>query len=107
MSDIEPPAREPGPMIVNRPGELSYAGLQTFLKLPVCLTPADLRAGGVDIAIAGVPWDGTATTRSGTQLGPKAIRAADHLPGWPAPRAHLDVRVDPLAHLNVVDYGDS
>jgi agmatinase len=101
------PPRTPGPIVVNRPGEFSYSGVQTFLKLPVCLTPEDLRAGGVDVAIAGVPWDGTAVTRSGTQLGPKAIRAADHLLGWPAPRAHLDVRVDPLRELTVVDYGDS
>ncbi len=100
-------ARTPGPISVNRPYELSYAGVQTFLKLPVCLTSEDLRAGNVDIAVAGVPWDGTAGTRSGTQLGPKAIRAADHLGGWPSPRAHLDVRVDPLKELTVVDYGDS
>jgi agmatinase len=99
--------RAPGPLVVNRPGELAYSGIQTFLKLPVCLSPEDLRAGGIDVAIAGVPWDGTATTRSGTQLGPRAIRECDYLGGPPTLRPHLDVRVDPMEHLVMCDYGDS
>jgi agmatinase len=93
-------------MIVNRPGEMGYSGIQTFAKLPVCLTPEDLRAGGVDVAIAGVPWDGTVYTRSGTHLGPRAIRECDYLGNFPARRPHLDVRVDPFEHLVCADYGD-
>lgn len=98
--------RQPGPMFVNRPGEMGYSGIQTYNKVPVCLTPEDLRAGGVDVAIAGVPWDGTVFTRSGTHLGPRAIREADYLGGSPPRRPHLDVRVDPFEHLTVADYGD-
>jgi agmatinase len=50
------PEREPGPINLNRHDyELSYAGLQTFLKLPVCLTPEDLRAGEFEVAIGGIP----------------------------------------------------
>lgn len=102
------PERQPGPIRVNRyQFELAWMGIQTFLKLPLCLTPEDLRAGSVDVAIGGVPWDGTATTRSGTHLGPQAIRSCDHIPSPPYERPHLHVRVDPLQHLTVCDYGDA
>lgn len=100
--------RPPGPIPVHRyPFEPAWAGIQTFLKLPLCLTPEDLRAGEVDVAIGGVPWDGTALTRSGTHLGPQAIRSCDHLPAPPWNRPHLHVRVDPFEHLRVCDYGDA
>jgi agmatinase len=102
------PERAPGPMPVHRyEMEMAWSGIQTFLKLPLCLTPEDLRAGGVDVAIGGVPWDGTALTRSGTHLGPRAIRSCDHLPAPPWSRPHLHVRVDPFEHLTVCDYGDA
>ena len=48
-----------GPRRVTRyEWEPSYVGIQTFLKLPLCLSPEDLRAGAIDIAIGGIPWDG-------------------------------------------------
>lgn len=100
--------RAGGPIDLTRYGaEPAWLGIQTFLKLPVCLTPEDLRAGSVDVAIAGAPWDGTQLTRSGTHLGPRAIRACDYHPSPPFERHHLHVRVDPLEHLTVVDYGDA
>lgn len=102
------PERPPGPMHVNRPtGERGHAGIQTFMKLPVCLTPDDLRAGEMDVAVCGVPWDGTVSGRSGTHLGPQAIRAVDYLGGYGTSLPHLDVRVDPLEHLHACDYGDA
>src|SRR4249920_2372790 len=74
-------ARPPGPINLNRNEiEPAWLGFQTFIKLPVCLTPEDLRAGAIDVAICGVPWDGTAISRSGTHLGPRAIRACDYMP---------------------------
>ena len=100
--------RTPGPMYLNRTGrELGVTGIQTFMKLPVCLTPEDLRAGEMDAAVCGVPWDGTVTARSGTHLGPQAIRSCDYIGGYGLSLPHLDVRVDPLEHLKVCDYGDS
>ena len=46
MSEQRPAGRAPGPMYVNRTDrELGVTGIQTFMKLPVCLTPADLTAG--------------------------------------------------------------
>ena len=102
------PPRPPGPVAVHRYGtEMAWSGIPTFLKLPLCLSPEDLRAGGVEVAVGGVPWDGTALTRSGTHLGPRAIRTCDHLPAPPWERPHLHVRVDPFEHLTVCDYGDA
>src|SRR6266851_3913528 len=93
----ETPERPAGPITVNRPGDMSWSGIQTFAKLPLCLTPADLRAGKVDVAVGGAPWEGTATGRTGTHLGPRAIRDSDYLSRGVRP--HLDVRVDPFDHL--------
>jgi agmatinase len=84
---------------------MSWSGIQTFAKLPLCLTPADLRAGQIDVAIGGAPWEGTATGRTGTHLGPRAIRGCDYLSHDARP--HLGVRVDPFAQLKVADYGDA
>lgn len=41
-----------------------FAGLSTFMRLPVVTDP-----GEVDIAIAGVPWDGGTTNRPGPATG--------------------------------------
>lgn len=99
--------REPGPLHINRNDrEMAWSGIQTFLKLPVCLTPEDLRAGRIDVAVGGAPWDGTATGFTGTHLGPGAIRKGDYVTDSPV-LSHLDVRVDPLEHLNICDYGDA
>jgi agmatinase len=101
--------RAPGPMIVSRASDMGWSGIQTFAKAPLCLTPADLRAAKADVAVGGAPWEGTATGRTGTHLGPRAIRECDYLSrGLSAgSRPHLDVRVDPFEHLTVVDYGDA
>ncbi len=108
MTTDGPTSRQPGPINLNRYAlEFAWQGIPTFMKLPVCLTPADLRAGQIDVAVGGAPWDGTATTRSGTHLGPQAIRTCDHLTSPPYVRPHLHVRVDPFAHLKVCDYGDA
>ena len=67
-----------GPKRVTRyEWEPSYVGIQTFLKLPLCLSPEDLKAGEIDLAVGGIPWDGTNTARAGTHLGPSAIRRCD------------------------------
>lgn len=99
--------RKPGPMHVNRKREGGFTGIQTFAKLPVCLTPEDLIAGQIDVAICGVPWDSTATGRSGTNHGPLAIRQCDYKGGWGHPHPSLDTRVDPFEVLNCCDYGDA
>ncbi|MDT0318892.1 agmatinase [Streptomyces millisiae] len=99
--------RPPGPIFVNRKGEGGFAGIQTFAKLPICLTPEDLVAGEMDVAICGVPWDATATGRSGTNHGPLAIRACDYKGGYGRAHFSLDTHVDALEVLRVCDYGDA
>lgn len=99
-------ADTPGLRRVNRDYEMAWSGVQTFFKLPVCLTSADLSASKVDVAIGGIPWDGTATGFTGTHLGPSAVRMGDYITDSRS-LSHLDVRVDPFEHLVVCDYGDA
>jgi agmatinase len=101
-------SREPGPINLNR-YELApaYAGVPTFMRLPVCLTPEDLRAGKVDAAIVGVPMDAGIGQR-GAGFGPMAIRTAErYLPTPATMNNHLHIRIEPFSVLNVVDYGDA
>lgn len=100
------PPRPPGPVLVNRGDEMAWSGIATFLKLPVCLTPDDLRAGGIDIAVGGAPWEGTATGLTGTHLGPRAVRHGDYL-GGATGLHHLETRISPFEVLRVADYGDA
>ncbi len=102
------PARPAGPIDLTRYEiEPAWSGIQSFLKLPICYTPEDLRIGKIDAAFCGVPWDSTAISRSGAHLGPQAVRSCDHTPVPPRNRPHLHVGVDPFEHLNVCDYGDA
>jgi len=90
-------------MQVNRPDETSYAGLSTFMKVPLALDPEDLR--GSDVAILGAPMDDMVTYRPGARFGPRAIRAAhdDSRPSaW-----HMDLGIDPFVELEIVDAGDA
>ena len=90
---------------VNREGEPSYAGIATFSKLPLALTPAELE--GVDVAIVGAPFDEAVSNRPGTRYGPRAIRNSDDTGGVPPRRPHMLLGVDPFVELKVVDYGDA
>ncbi|MFE5339925.1 agmatinase [Isoptericola sp. NPDC056578] len=99
--------RPPGLLFANRKAEGGFAGIQTFAKLPVALTPEDLRAAQVDVAVLGVPWDSTATGRTGTNHGPLAIRACDYKGGYGRPHFSLDTHVDAFDELVMADYGDA
>jgi agmatinase len=90
---------------VNREREPGYAGLGTYCKVPLALTPAEL--AGADVAIIGAPFDEGVSNRPGTRFGPRAIRQADNFPLSPPTRPHLGLGVDPFSILNVVDYGDA
>ena len=82
------------------PDKPDYAGLLTFAGMPYTHDPAELE--GVDVAIVGAPVDDLTSDRPGTRYGPRAIRAAGCPPG-----PHLEARVDGLAELRVVDFGDA
>jgi arginase family enzyme len=77
-----------------------YAGLLTFGSLPYTQDPAELE--GVDVAIVGAPTDDLVSDRPGARFGPRAIRAASCPAG-----AHLETKVDAMAELRMVDYGDA
>lgn len=105
--EVNPP-RQPGPMHLQRyVGTPAHAGIATFLGLPFCMTPEDLKAGKVDVAILGAPVDMSFGQR-GAAFGPRAIRADERvLPNVPAVFQNPDTRVKPFEVLNVVDYGDA
>ena len=77
-----------------------YAGLLTFGTLPYTQDPAEL--AGFDVAIVGAPTDDLVSDRPGARFGPRAIRAASCPPG-----PHLEAKVDAMAELKMVDYGDA
>jgi agmatinase len=54
--------------------ELSFAGVQTFLKADHC-PPGDLD-GEVDVGVLGVPFDGAVSRQPGARFGPGALREA-------------------------------
>ena len=101
------PDRPPGLIDLNRyEYELSYSGFQTFLKLPVALTTEDLRAGGVDVAIGGMPWDGTRAVVP-AQASARVGSGLRTISGRLARKFHLGVGVDFFKHLTMADFGDA
>ena len=82
------------------PDKPDYAGLLTYGGVPYTQDPAEL--AGVDVAVIGAPTDDLVSDRPGTRFGPRAIRAASCPPG-----PHLEARIDALAELRVVDFGDA
>lgn len=102
------PAREPGPIDLQRFRALPhYAGIPTFMGVPLCMNQEDLIAGKVDVAIMGAPLD-TSSGQRGAAFGPRHIRC-DERALWHNPKAmtNPDTRVRPFAELTVVDYGDA
>jgi agmatinase len=77
-----------------------YAGLLTFSGVPYTEDPAELE--GFDVAVVGAPMDDLVSDRPGARFAPRAIRAASCPPG-----PHLEAKVDALAVLRVVDFGDA
>ena len=100
--------REPGPINVQRfPGGPGWAGIPTFFKLPIALTPEDLKAGDVDVAIIGAHTDMGGGYR-GAAWGPMAFRASPSTVGWGAfAMDHMLTLINPFEDLVMVDYGDA
>ncbi len=78
--------------------ENAFGGAPSFLRRKYT---KDLK--GVDLAITGVPFDQAVTNRTGTRLGPRAIREASTLQPYDPPYGW---GFDPLSEFAVVDYGD-
>ncbi|MDF1854153.1 agmatinase [Pseudooceanicola sp.] len=78
--------------------ENAFAGATSFLRRKYT---KDL--SGVDLAITGVPFDQAVTNRTGTRMGPRAIREASTLQPYDPPYGW---GFDPLSEFAIVDYGD-
>ena len=100
--------REPGPINIQRfSGGAGWFGIPTFFRLPIALTPEDLKAGNVDVAIFGAYTDMGAGSR-GAAWGPAAFRASPSTVGWGAfAMDHMLTLVNPFEELTIVDYGDA
>ena len=74
-----------------------YAEIATFMRAPLASDPGD-----VDVALAGVPFDGGTSNRPGARHGPREIRNMSSLM-----RAYHHVtRINPHALCRVADVGD-
>lgn len=78
--------------------ENTFGGAMSFLRRRYTKDLA-----GVDVAVTGVPFDQAVTNRTGTRLGPRAIREASALQTADTPYGW---DYDALEALNIVDYGD-
>jgi len=94
------PEREPGPIQLGRYN--GRGGPPTFGGFPLALTPEDLEAGEVDVAIVGAPLNmGSGWRDSGAQatvdmrVHGRALGGSDQY-----------VQIDAGRVLNIVDYGD-
>jgi len=83
----------------------AFTGITTFFKLPSasCLT-TDGPVG--DILVVGLPFDTATSYRSGTRLGPNAIRQGSRAPSL-AGNYNYRQAINPLdQNISVVDCGD-
>ena len=74
-----------------------FAGPTTFMRLPAVTS-----AEGLDIALAGIPWDGGTTNRAGARHGPREIRSQSSL----MRRVHHVSGTEPFSLAKVADVGD-
>ncbi len=75
-----------------------FAGLPTFMRLPMVTDPSL-----VDIALVGVPFDGGTTNRAGARHGPREIRNASAF----MRKIHHVTGIAPYDRARVADLGDS
>ena len=109
MRDDLSEGREPGPINVQRyVGGMPWVGIPTFFHLPVALTPEDLKAGNVEVAIFGAELIGDMRARS---FGPQEMRnphRSEVYHNWGAfNMPELDSGLAALQELTIVDYGDA
>lgn len=101
--------RKPGLMSIQRTaGGLAYTGIPSMWRLPVALTPDDLKAGKVDVAFIGIPMDNGSYGRPGTSHGPQQLRVGEFILPWGpgVPIWHTELQIDPADELVMVDYND-
>jgi len=92
-------SREPGPINLSRYVN-QWGGFPTFGRAPVAITPADLVAGKVDVAFAGIPQSMSSGNRDARNA-PNALRGVYAMIG-----REVQTLVDPFEVLSIVDYGN-
>lgn len=99
--------REAGPININRYLRAGPKnGIPSFFGLPVALTPADLVAGEVDVAIMGAGLD-MGTGFRGAAYGPRAVRTGTiYVDTGMSDPQHMHTMVSAFNELVIVDYGD-
>ena len=103
----EDPAREPGIINIQKYNfALSYNAMPTFFHLPVAMSPADLEASQVDVAIMGAVPD-MGTGMRGAAHGPNAVRNSNVYGGYGTRQPHMHTMVDPLEELVIADFGNA
>lgn len=103
----EDPKREPGIINIQKyEMGMSFNSIPTFFNMPVAMSPADLKASQVDIAVMGATTD-MGTGMRGAAHGPNAVRNSQVYGGYGARQPHLHTMVDPLQDLVVADFGNS
>lgn len=75
-----------------------FAGIPSFMRLPIFDDPADLQ-----LALVGVPWDGGTTNRAGARHGPREVRNMSSL----IRKVHHVSRIAPYDLVRIGDLGDS
>ncbi len=74
-----------------------FMGIPTFMRTPLQQDPT-----GLDIALAGVPYDGGVTNRPGARHGPREIRNMSTL----GRSIHHVSKIDPYSLCAIADVGD-
>lgn len=97
------PWREDGPIELSRYLGGRGSGFPTFANAPVALTPKDLIAGGIEVAIVGAPLDMGSGWRD-ARNGPLALRTA--MGAHSGYGNDMFSMVDPTRVLKIADYGD-
>ena len=80
------------------------AGVASFMNATQ-VSPSDLetlRAADVDVGVVGFPFDGTCISRTGANMGPRAIRAAS----TQTRHYHFEYDTDLQDHYTMADCGD-
>ena len=101
--------RKAGPINIQRySGGTGWNGIPSFFRLPIALTPEDLKAGNVDVAMLGAYTDMGGGQR-GANRGPGALRlsAAEYVTWGEWSMSHMGTMVNPFKELTIVDYGDA
>ncbi len=101
----------PGQMNVQRYElQMEPVGIKTFFQRPVVITPEGLKESKVDVAIFGAPT-GALPHSAGNVWAPAEIRHTRDYGGYgsgsfPLSFIEYETLINPMASLNVVDYGD-